>query len=159
MPQGKTILTHEGYLALRQELDELKTIGRDNIAEKIKEARSFGDLSENAEYDEAMNEQAKMEARIARLDEQLSNAIILDEEDLSTEVVGAGSRVKLKDVKFDEMVEYQILGQSQSNPDRGIISDQSPIGKALLGHRVGDTVSVEVPSGAVLSFEILSISK
>ena len=152
-------MTHEGYRQLQAELDELKTTGRDEIAARIKEARSFGDLSENAEYDEAMNAQAIMEARISKLEAELKDAIVLDESDISTEYVKTGLTVKLHDIDFDEDVEYKILGKSQSDPDNGIISDQSPVGKALLGRKIGEKVSVELPNGAVIEYEILSISK
>lgn len=152
-------MTHEGYRILREELDELKTTGRDEIAARIKEARSFGDLSENAEYDEAMNAQAIMEARIAKLEAELKDAVVLDENEMSTEIVKTGLRVRLYDVDMDEEVEYKILGKSQSDPDNGIISDQSPVGRALIGKALGETVSVETPSGAVFEYKILSISK
>ncbi|MBQ3149728.1 MAG: transcription elongation factor GreA [Clostridia bacterium] len=152
-------MTHEGYRQLKAELEELKTTGREEIAARIKEARSFGDLSENAEYDEAMNAQAIMEARIAKLESELKDAIVLDESDISTEIVKTGLTVKLYDVDFDEEVEYKILGKSQSDPDNGIISDQSPVGKALIGRKSGETVSVELPNGSVIEYKILSISK
>ncbi len=152
-------MTHEGYRMLRAELDELKTTGRDEIAARIKEARSFGDLSENAEYDEAMNAQAIMEARIAKLEAELKDAVVLDEDDISTDIVKTGLKVRLFDVDFDEEVEYKILGKSQSDPDKGIISDQSPVGKAILGRSVGEKVSVELPNGSVIEYKILSISK
>lgn len=152
-------MTHEGYRILKEELDRLKTTGRDEIAARIKEARSFGDLSENAEYDEAMNAQAIMEARIAKLEAEIKDAVVLDESDISTEIVKTGLKVRLYDVDMEEEVEYKILGKSQSDPDNGVISDQSPVGKALLGKALGETVSVETPSGAVFEYKILSISK
>ncbi len=152
-------MTHEGYRILREELDQLKTTGRDEIAARIKEARSFGDLSENAEYDEAMNAQAIMEARIAKLEAELKDAVVLDENEISTEIIKTGLRVRLYDVDMEEEVEYKILGKSQSDPDNGIISDQSPVGRALIGKALGETVSVETPSGAVFEYKILSISK
>ncbi len=159
MAQEKTFLTHEGYLKLTAELENLKTVGRDNIAEKIKEARSFGDLSENAEYDEAMNEQAKMEARIAKLEDDISSSTILDENELSTELVSAGSRVEVRNIGTEVITEYQILGKTQANPEEGIISDQSPVGKALLGHRAGEAVTIDTPNGKRINLEILSISR
>jgi len=155
----ESTITQEGKRKLEEELEYLLTVGRDEIAERIAVARSFGDLSENAEYNEAMNEQAKMEARIDRIEQELQNAVIIDESKISTEAVHAGSKVKLLDVDLDKNVEYTILGSTESDPDAGIISDQSPIGKALLGHKKGETVSVEVPSGKVLSFKILKITK
>ena len=152
-------MTQEGYEILRRELEELKTTGRDEIAARIKEARSFGDLSENAEYDEAMNAQAIMESRISKLEAELKDAVVLDESDISTDIVKAGLKVMLYDVDFDEQVEYKILGKSQSDPDAGIISDQSPVGKALLGRSIGETVSVALPNGATIEYKILGISK
>ena len=157
MSNETTVLTKEGHRQLVEQLEHLKTVGRDEIAAKIKEARSFGDLSENAEYDEAMNDQAKMEATIAKLEKELRNAVILDEEEINSEVVSVGSTVRVNDKTFDEVVEYQILGRNQADPDEGIISDQSPVGKALLGHAVGETVKADLPTGATLEMEILAI--
>ncbi|MBQ7595906.1 MAG: transcription elongation factor GreA [Clostridia bacterium] len=153
----ETILTKDAYERKHAELEELKTTGRDNIAEKIKEARSFGDLSENSEYDEALNEQAKLEARISKLENELKDAKILDESAINTEMIHLGSRVRILDKEYDEIEEYQILSESQANPDEGIISDQSAVGKALLGHKVNDTVDVNLPNGAVITFKILEI--
>ena len=155
---AKTFLTAEGYKKLTEELEALRTTGREQIAEKIKEARSFGDLSENAEYDEAMNEQAILEAKILRLEEELKGAQILDTEELSTDVISIGAQVLVYDTTFDEELEFQIIGKSQANPDENRISDESPIGRALLGHKAGDTVEVEVPSGTI-QLEIRRISK
>lgn len=151
------LLTKDAYEKKHAELEELKTTGRDNIAEKIKEARSFGDLSENSEYDEALNEQAKLEARISKLENELKDAKILDESAINTEVVHLGSSVRILDEEYDEVEEYQILSESQANPDEGIISDQSAVGKALLGHKVNDMVDVKLPNGATITFKILEI--
>lgn len=151
-------LTDEGLKKLENELENLKTVKRKEIAEKIKVALSFGDLSENSEYDEAKNEQAFIEARIAEVEAMLKNVKVLDESELSTEHVAVGSKVALKDMEFDEKVEYQIVGSTEADPNAGRISDESPIGMALLGHQVGDIVEVEVPDGAI-SFEVLGISK
>ncbi|MDR2753818.1 MAG: transcription elongation factor GreA [Oscillospiraceae bacterium] len=158
MAQNQTFVTAEGYKKLVEELDALRTTGREQIAEKIKEARSFGDLSENAEYDEAMNEQAIMEAKISRLEEDLKNVQILDTNELRTDVIGIGSYVLVRDHTFDEELEFQIIGKSQANPEEKRISDESPIGKALLGHTTGEVVEVEVPNG-VVQLEIKRISK
>jgi len=158
MAANQTFLTAEGYKKLVEELEHLRTTGREQIAGKIKEARSFGDLSENAEYDEAMNEQAIMEAKISRLEEELKNAQILDDENVRTDVIGVGSLVKVYDRTYDEELEFQIIGKAQANPDENRVSDESPIGKALLGHVVGELVEVEAPGGTV-HMEILSISK
>ncbi len=155
--EKKTVFTREDYNKLSEELNRLKTEGRDDIAEKIKEARSHGDLSENAEYDEAMNEQAKLEAEIAKLEADLRNAKILDETELTTEFVRIGSKVKLYDMDFEEEVEYKILGKSDL--DNGVISDLSPVGSAVMGKKVGDIAEVMTPSGKVIKMEILEISK
>lgn len=151
-------LTDEGLKKLESELENLKTVKRKEIAEKIKVALSFGDLSENSEYDEAKNEQAFIEARIAEVEAMLKNVKVLDESELSTEHVAVGSKVMLKDMEFDDEVEYQIVGSTEADPNAGRISDESPIGKALLGHQTGDIVEVEIPDGTI-SFEILKISK
>ncbi len=155
--EKQTVFTREDYNKLSEELNKLKTEGRDDIAEKIKEARSHGDLSENAEYDEAMNEQAKMEAEIAKLEASLRNAVILDEEELTTEAIHVGSKVKLYDMDFEEEVEYKILGKSDI--ENGIISDLSPIGMAIMGKKVDDIAEVHTPAGKVIKMKILAISK
>jgi len=158
MPANLTFVTAEGYKKLVDELEHLRTTGREQIAEKIKEARSFGDLSENAEYDEAMNEQAIMESKISRLEDELKNVQILDTEELSTDVIGVGSFVQVYDQTYEEEMEFQIIGKAQADPDEQRISDESPVGRALLGHRAGDIVEVETPAG-IVTFEIKSISK
>lgn len=158
MVNKQTILTGEGLSKLEEELEELKTVKRQEVAAKIKVALSFGDLSENSEYDEAKNEQAMVEARIAQVEAMLKNVHVLDDSDLPTDIVSIGSKVLLKDIEFDEDVEYYIVGSTESDPSEGKISDESPVGKALLGHRVGDRVEVEVPSG-MIEFEVLEISK
>ena len=152
------LLTKEGYEKLTKELNDLKTVGRDDIAAKIKVALSFGDLSENSEYDEAKNEQGKMEHRISEIEDTLKNARIIDEASITNEVVHVGSKVKIKDVEFDEIIEYKILGETESDPENGVISAHSPIGAGLIGHHTGDTVNIEAPMG-MLEFEILEISK
>lgn len=157
--EKQIVLTRESYDAKVKELEQLKTTGRDEIAERIKVARSFGDLSENSEYDEAMNEQAKLEAKIARLENDIRNANILDEDNLNAGVVHPGSKVKVENVATGKKSEYTILGPSESNPSQGIISDQSPIGKSLIGNRKGDVVDVSLPTGKILQLKILSIAK
>lgn len=157
--EKQIVLTRESYDAKVKELEQLKTTGRDEIAERIKVARSFGDLSENSEYDEAMNEQAKLEAKIARLENDIRNANILDEDNLNAGVVHPGSKVKVENVVNGKKSEYTILGSSESNPSQGIISDQSPIGKSLIGNRKGDVVDVSLPTGKILQLKILSIAK
>ncbi|MBR2869496.1 MAG: transcription elongation factor GreA [Clostridia bacterium] len=155
--EKQTVYTREDYNKLSAELNRLKTEGRDEIAEKIKEARSHGDLSENAEYDEAMNEQAKMEAEIAKLEAELRSAKILDEEGLSTDVVLIGSKVRLLDMEYNEEAEYKILGKSDI--EHGVISDLSPVGSAIMNKKVGDIADVHTPSGKVIKMKILEISK
>ncbi len=156
--EKRTVLTREDHKRLVEELDRLKTVGRDDIAEKIKVARSFGDLSENAEYDEAMNEQAKLEANIAKLEASLRNATILDEEEIhDNNSVRIGSKVLVFDYDEDEEVEYKILGKS--DPANNVISDQSPVGAALIGAKVGDVVDVTLPSEEIIQFKVLAISR
>ena len=150
-------LTEEGLAALEQELEDLKSVKRKEIAEKIKVALSFGDLSENSEYDEAKNDQA-----IADIEVMLKNVQVIDESELGTENIHIGSKVEVKvtAVKNGEssIKEYRIVGSNEANPKAGRISDESLIGKSLLGHTVGDKVEVEVPAGVML-YEVLSISK
>ena len=120
--------------------------------------RSFGDLSENSEYDEAKNEQAMVEARIVQLEAILKNAKVLDNDEMDTDLVNLGSKVKIRDVEFDEIMEYHLVGSTEADPMNGKISDESPVGKAILGHRVGEMVEAETPSGMV-QFEILEIQR
>jgi transcription elongation factor GreA len=153
------ILTPEGYKKLEEELRNLKVEGRKEIAEKIKEARSYGDLSENAEYDAAKDAQASMEQRITTIENMLKNAQIVSESDVTTDAISIGSRVKLYDVEFDEEMEYTIVGSTEANPDEGRISDESPIGSAILGHKVDEVVDVELPNGEIIQFKVLEINK
>lgn len=153
------ILTPEGYKKLEEELRTLKVEGRTEIAEKIKEARSYGDLSENAEYDAAKDAQAAMEQRITTIENMLKNAQIVSEEDVSTDVITIGSRVKLFDEDFEEEVEYTIVGSTEANPDDGRISDESPIGSAILGHKVDEVVDVVLPNGETIQFKVLEINR
>ena len=152
------VLTREGKLELENELDTLKNVTRKEVSEKIKEARSFGDLSENAEYDEAKNEQALVESRIVQIEAMLKNVKILDEDELTNDIVSVGSKIKLFDKEFDEEVDYQIVGSTEADPMSGRISDESPVGQSLLGHKVGDVVEVETPGGVCL-YEVLEITK
>ena len=154
----QTILTDEGLKKLEDELEQLKTITRKEVAEKIKVALSLGDLSENSEYDEAKNEQALVESRIAQIEAMLKNVKILDEHEISNDIVSVGSKVRLFDKEFDEEVVYQIVGSTEADPMQGKISDESPVGKFLLGHKVGDVVEVETPGGICL-YEVLEITK
>ena len=154
-----TILTADGLRQLEEELEYLKTEKRQEVAEKIKQARAYGDLSENSEYDEAKNEQAQVESRIMELEEKLKNIKIIDEANIDTTVVNIGVTVRVLDVEFDEEVEYTIVGSTEADPSKNRISDESPVGKALLGAHVGDTVEATVPSGATLAFKVLDIRK
>ena len=152
------ILTKDGVAKLEAELEELKTVKRREVAEKIKVALSFGDLSENSEYDEAKNEQGIVESRIAEIEATLAHAQVIDADDITTEKVGIGTVVKILDMEMEEEMEFQIVGTSEANIDKGQMSDESPIGAALIGHKVGEVVDVETPSG-IIQFEILDISK
>lgn len=158
--ESKEILvTQEGLSNLEKELEMLKSVKRAEINARLKEARSFGDLSENSEYDEAKNEQAINESRIAELEQQLKNARVLDESQLSGEAVHVGLAVKIQDVSDDEIEEYRIVGLTEADPLGGKISDESPVGKALLGHAVGDVVEVELPTGKTVNYRLLEISR
>ena len=158
----QTVLTQEGLDKLEKELEELKGVKRKEVAEKIKVALSFGDLSENSEYDEAKNEQAIMEARIADLEVTLKNAKVIDESELSNGMIHVGSKVQVsvKDEKTQKVREMnlKIVGSNETDPVQGFISDESAVGKALLGHAVNDVVEIEVPAG-MKEYTILSISK
>ena len=146
--EKQELLTQDGYNKLEEELEYLKTVKRKEVAERLKVAISFGDLSENAEYDEAKNEQAKLEEQILKLDEKLRKAVIIDESQIDLDIVMVGSIVKLYDFDFDEEIEYSIVGSAEADPFEGKISNESPVGKALLGARVGEVVEVQVPDGA-----------
>ena len=157
--EKKIRLTDEGLKKLQDELENLKTKGRAEIAEKIKVARGYGDLSENSEYDEAKNEQAKIEARIVELEAMLKNVEIITDIKGAAKTVMIGSNVKILDIEFNEELEYRIVGTAEADPEKGQISDESPVGKALIGHKKGDTVIAEVPSGDEVEFKIIAISK
>lgn len=154
----EVLLTEEGLKNLKAELENLKTVKRKEISEKIKVALSFGDLSENSEYDEAKNEQAITEARILSIENMLKNVKIIDESEINTDYVQVGSLVNVRDIEFDEICDYRIVGSNEADPTQGKISDESPVGKGLLGHKKGDKVEIETPAGPVL-FEIRKISK
>ena len=158
MGEKEFLLTQEGYDNLEKELEKLKTEVRYEIAERIKVALGFGDLSENSEYDEAKNAQAANEIKIAELEEKIKYAKIIDESEIDTEVVQVGNIVKVLDMEFDETVEYTIVGSAEADPYEGKISNESPVGKALLGRTIGDVVDVQVPDG-VAKFEILEIRR
>lgn len=152
----KIVLTSEGLKNLEDELENLKVVRRKEVAAKIKEARGQGDLSENAEYDAAKEEQAEIEARIITIEKMLRNAEVIDEEEISTGKVNIGNKVKLYDAEFEEEIEYIIVGSAEADPGLGKISNESPLGMALLGHSIGDNIDVDAPDG-VLRFKILDI--
>jgi len=159
LEKKRTLYTEEGYKVLVDELEYLKTTKMKQVKENLAEARSFGDLSENSEYDEAKNEQSKVVTRIQELEELINNAEVIKESEMRHDVVNLGSRVKLLDTDENEELEYNIVGTNEADPFVGKISDQSPIGSALLGAVVGDEVQAVLPSGAVLNFKILEISR
>ncbi len=154
----QVMVTAEGLKQLEEELDYLKGEKRKEIAEKIKVARSYGDLSENSEYDDAKNEQAILEARIVTIEATLKNAVIIDEDSMTNEHIHIGSKMKIENITMGRVMEYKIVGSNESDPSQGKISDESPVGMALLGHSVGDVVEVETPSG-VLGIKVLEISR
>jgi len=153
-----TRYTKEGFEALQSELKDLKQNKLEEVKKSLAQARSFGDLSENSEYDEAKNEQAKVVARITELEYLLEHAIVIDESEIRADVVNLGSTVKVLDYEFDEEVEYSLVGTNEANPLLGKISDQSPIGSAMLGAVVGDIVTVQTPGGE-LKLKILSVER
>jgi transcription elongation factor GreA len=158
MLNKQIVLTYEGLEKLEKELENLKTVKRKDIAEKIKQALAFGDLSENSEYDEAKNEQAQVETRIMQLEKMLKNARVIDEDDIHTDVVGIGSKVEVLDMEYNEKVDYTIVGSTEADPSAFKISDESPVGSALLGNKKGNIVDVTAPGG-VIKFKILNIHK
>jgi len=158
MAGKEVILTYEGLKKLEEELELLRGTKRMEIKERIKVALSFGDISENSEYDEAKNEQAYVEGRIAQLETMLKNARVIDEEDVSTEKVTIGSKVRLLDMEYNEEILYSIVGSTEADPSRFKISNESPVGSALMQKKKGNTVEVAVPDG-VLKFKILKIEK
>lgn len=158
MVNKEVILTSEGLVKLEAELDQLKSEKRREVADRIKQAISYGDLSENSEYDDAKNEQAFIEGRIITLEKMLRNARIIQDDEVDTEAVSVGSKVSLKDVEFNDIVEYTIVGSAESNPAESRISNESPVGQALLGKRKGDLVDVNVPVGKI-QYEVLDITR
>ena len=158
MAVKKIRMSAEGYKKLEEELEYLRTVTRAEVAQKLKEARSFGDLSENAEYDEAKNRQGLIEAQIQEKEMTLANAIIVDESELSNDEVGIGSIVGLKDLELNEEMTIQIVGSTEADPFNNKISDDSPIGMAAIKKKVGDIIEVEAPAG-IIKMEILSIGR
>ena len=154
MTEKKVVLTYDGLKNMEAELENLKTVRRKDVAEKIKEARGQGDLSENAEYDAAKEEQAEIEARIV----QLENAEVIDEEEGAKDTISLGTTVTVLDVEFDEEMEYTIVGSAEADPMNGRISNESPVGMALLGHKKDDIIMIETPDGEV-EFKVLRFTK
>ena len=158
MEDKEVILTKEGFEKLEKELNYRKTEKRAEVADRIKVALGFGDLSENSEYDEAKTAQAENESKIAELEEQIRHAKIIDEKDIDTETVQIGNKVKVLDMEFDEKIEYTIVGSTEVNLAENKISNESPLGKALLGAKKNEIVEVNAPGG-VMKYKILSIKK
>ena len=158
MSEKKNLLTYEGLKKLEDELQDLKVVKRKQIAQKIKEAREQGDLSENAEYDAARDEQRDIEARIEQIEKILKNAEVVVEDEVDLDKINVGCKVKVLDVEFDEEEEFKIVGSSEANSLGGKISNESPVGKALLGAKVGDTVRVETQAG-MIEYKVLEIQR
>ena len=158
MEGKKNVLTYEGLKKYEEELENLKVVRRQEVAEKIKEARAQGDLSENAEYDAAKDEQRDIEARIEQLEKILKNAEVVDEEEVDLEKINVGCRVKVLDVEENEECEYKIVGSTEADSLKGKISNESPVGKALIGAKVGDVVDVETVAG-VYQYKVLDIQR
>ena len=152
----EVLLTPEGLEKLTQELEILRTDKRREVADRIRIAREFGEIAENAEYDDAKNEQAMLEHKIAQLEERLLNARVIDTKDVDTSVVSVGTLVRLRDVDAKETVEYHIVGSAEANPAERRLSNESPVGRAILGHKKGETVEVAAPAGAI-KLKIMSI--
>jgi transcription elongation factor GreA len=154
--EREVVLTEEGFQKLKEEIDHLSTVKRREVAERIKEAREFGDISENSEYDDAKNEQAQLEARILGLEQKLRNARVVDAAHVSTESVSIGARVTLKDLSTKKNVEYSIVGSAEADPRNHRLSNESPVGRAVLGRKKGEKVTVPTPRGPV-EFQIMKI--
>jgi transcription elongation factor GreA len=156
MPKD-VILTPQGLEELKAKIEHLSTTRRREVAERIKEAREFGDISENSEYDDAKNEQAMLEKQIAELEEKLRSASVIDQKSVSTDAVSVGTTVHVKDQKTDKSVKYMIVGSSEANPSENKLSNESPVGKALIGKKRGEIVSVPVPRGPARKLKITKI--
>jgi transcription elongation factor GreA len=152
----EVILTPEGHEKLKEEIEYLSTVKRREVAERIKQAREFGDIAENSEYDDAKNEQAMLEHRIATLEERLKDARVIDAGDVTTDVVSVGTIVRLRDVDAKETIEYTIVGSAEADPAEYRLSNESPVGRAILGRKKGETVEVSAPRGS-LKYKIMDI--
>ena len=157
MSEKEVLLTKEGLSRLEDELEHLKTVKRREVADRIKQALAFGDISENSEYDDAKNEQAFVESRIVKLEKMLRNARLISEDDFQSEVVGLGTRVKLKDLEYQDEFEYMIVSSAEADPGEAKISDESPVGEALIGKKPGDIIEVEVPAG-IVRYQVMAIN-
>ncbi len=158
MAEKKNIMTYAGLRKLEEELEDLKVVRRKEVAQKIKEAKEQGDLSENAEYDAAKEEQANIEARIVELEKILKNAEVIDDDDMALDTISVGCRVKILDIEFDDEMEYTIVGSTEANSLKGFISNESPLGIALLGKKKGETVEVESPAG-MIQYKVVDIQR
>ncbi|MGD0998090.1 MAG: transcription elongation factor GreA [Thermoleophilia bacterium] len=147
MPEREIILTPAGYRRLKDEIEYLSTKKREEVADRIKESRYFGDITENSEYDDAKNEQAMLEQRIFALEEKLRSAIVIDESDVKTDVVGVGTKVTLQDVARGDVVQYSIVGSAEADPTDHKLSNESPVGHAIMGHKPGEVIKVAAPRG------------
>jgi transcription elongation factor GreA len=152
------VMTQAGLDKLKAELEELKTVTRYEVAERIKAAREYGDLSENAEYDEAKSEQGFVEGKINELEAKIKKVKVVADSDVRTDTVGVGSFVKVHDLEFDEVIEYQIVGSAESDIKNQKLSNESPVGKGLIASKVGQTVEIEIPSGSA-KYEVLDIHR
>ena len=153
----ETVVTPQGLIDLKAKIEHLQTVRRREVASRIKEAREFGDISENSEYDDAKNEQAMLEKQINDLEEKLRGASVIDEKSVDTDVVGVGVMVHVKDQKTEKSTKYKIVGSAEADPRESLLSNESPVGKALLGHRRGEIVTVPVPRGPARKLKITKI--
>jgi transcription elongation factor GreA len=152
----EVILTPDGHVRLKEEIEYLSTVKRREVAERIKQAREFGDIAENSEYDDAKNEQAMLEHRIATLEERLKNSRVIEKKEITTDVVSVGTKVRLRDVDARETIEYFIVGSAEANPAEHKLSNESPVGRAIMGRKKGETVEVVAPRGS-LKYKIMDI--
>lgn len=159
MAEKKNILTYAGLKQLEDELQDLKVVRRKEVAQKIKEAREQGDLSENAEYDAAKDEQRDIELRIEELEKILKNAEVVVEDEVDLDKINIGCRVKLYDCEYEEELEFQLVGSTEANSLQGKISNESPVGQALIGRRAGDLVSVDMPNGVSAQYRVIEIQR
>lgn len=157
MAEKEVMLTRAGLERLEDELDNLRTVKRKEVAERIKQAIGFGDISENSEYEDAKNEQAFIEGRIITIEKMLRNAKVIEDDEREAGIVSIGSTVTLKDIEFDEVIEYKIVGSAEADPMQNLISNESPVGRSLLGQKIGSVVEADAPAGKI-QFEVLDIS-